>query len=318
LISFGRSETERNQSPAFDEVESQHPGRMTGCLCGLASESNWAGLNWSDYGARWYMPELGRWNAVDPMASARNWVSPYNYVQNNPLSRIDPTGLVDDWYRNDKTNEVEYHEGSGAKDGYTHLGKEGYAGHGDNTGLAFYGNADGTKSYYEPTELKEVTSVLNSPSRDGDQARQNSYGPWMGPDAVSIQVNASASGLFSEAGFSGGIAMSGNEIGVFGGASAGTGLSAPGIGLSVQINFHERTDLTHPSSLEYIGGTDAGGSVGLGLIGGYSRSVLIQNGKISKAPGFHTYSAGIGVGGGISLGARTSVSKTGVLSTKLP
>ena len=29
------------------------------------------------------------------MADQRSWVSPYNYVQNNPLSRIDPTGALD-------------------------------------------------------------------------------------------------------------------------------------------------------------------------------------------------------------------------------
>ena len=102
------------------------------------------------------------------------------------------------------------------------------------------------------------------------------------------------------------------------GASGGSGVSAPGFNLSVQINFHERTDLSRPSSLEYIGGAAAGGSVGLGLIGGYSRSVQIQNGSITKAPGFHTYSAGIGAGGGIPLGARTGISKTGVLYAKLP
>jgi hypothetical protein len=32
---------------------------------------------------------------VDPLADARNWVSPYNYVQNNPLNRIDPDGAFD-------------------------------------------------------------------------------------------------------------------------------------------------------------------------------------------------------------------------------
>ncbi len=32
------------------------------------------------------------------MASKRSWVSPYNYCQNNPIARVDPTGALDDWY----------------------------------------------------------------------------------------------------------------------------------------------------------------------------------------------------------------------------
>jgi len=168
-----------------------------------------------DYrGARFSDPEIGGFLSVDPLAGERPGHSPYNYCSGNPIMRTDPTGMIDDWYQNNETNEVEWHEGSGAKEGYTYLGKEGYAGHGDNTGLAFYGNADGTKSYYGATELDEVTSVLHSPSRDAEQARRDAYGPWMGPDAISVQVNGSASGLFMESGFSAGIAMSGSEIGV--------------------------------------------------------------------------------------------------------
>lgn len=36
--------------------------------------------------------------SVDPLASERSWLSPYNYVQNNPMLRIDPDGRLDDYY----------------------------------------------------------------------------------------------------------------------------------------------------------------------------------------------------------------------------
>lgn len=56
------------------------------------------GLNWYDYGARFYDPAIGRFTTIDLFADSRNWLTPYNYVQNNPILRIDPTGALDDYY----------------------------------------------------------------------------------------------------------------------------------------------------------------------------------------------------------------------------
>jgi len=50
-------------------------------------------LGWMDYGARMYDPVLGRFNSVDPHASAYQSLSHYSYVGNNPIAFIDPTGM---------------------------------------------------------------------------------------------------------------------------------------------------------------------------------------------------------------------------------
>ena len=44
------------------------------------------------FGARYYMPALGRWAAVDPMTDNSAEWSPYNYVLNNPATHTDPDG----------------------------------------------------------------------------------------------------------------------------------------------------------------------------------------------------------------------------------
>jgi RHS repeat-associated protein len=62
-----------------------------------------------DFGARQYLPDIGRWISPDLLSEEySNW-TPYRYSFNNPINVTDPTGLLEDWY-NDSDGNVSWHD----------------------------------------------------------------------------------------------------------------------------------------------------------------------------------------------------------------
>ena len=62
-------------------------------------------LDWYDFNLRYYDPQIARFTTMDPLAEERLWISPYNFVQNNPINRIDPSGALD-WEPDSKGNLI--------------------------------------------------------------------------------------------------------------------------------------------------------------------------------------------------------------------
>ncbi len=62
------------------------------------------GLDMYDFLARGYYAALGSFTTMDPLAEKHPETSPYVYCGNNPINRVDPTGM--DWYTDEDGNRM--------------------------------------------------------------------------------------------------------------------------------------------------------------------------------------------------------------------
>jgi RHS repeat-associated protein len=128
-------------------------------------------LDWYDYGARFYDPQIGRWHTIDPMAEKHFNINPYHYVFNNPIKYIDFGGFDADTIH---VQEV------------TCYGKDGSNKNKNNNTVSWWWEMQGN---YNPYKVRDADAYENWLIRNIDQSLVRLMGEAFGDYAASPTLN---------------------------------------------------------------------------------------------------------------------------------
>ena len=167
---------------------------------GKELERRW-GLDWYDYGARWYDPVLPSWTSMDPLCEEHYNISPYAYCGGNPVRRVDPDGR--DWisamyegerfvyYDSRVHSEADiskYYYGGGKNTNIEYVGKSGRITYDDgiNETLKYVLNPDGSFCDADGRTIKKEISIDGMLHVGSDVIKKDSeyshnmYGTYLG------------------------------------------------------------------------------------------------------------------------------------------
>lgn len=171
------------------------------------------------YGARYYDPRISIFISVDQKSEDFPNFMPYHYVHNRPTMMVDPTGMEgEDWYTNLDNGNIEWFEGSEQRDGYTNIGSSASAVIGDEhydlKSDGKFKNLDTGKEYFKGDSVKaksgtEIKSNGNLFNKAQSYFRENKQS--LLKDAQTLQ-------------------NTGDDVMIFGGVLAITGLFTEGVG----------------------------------------------------------------------------------------
>ena len=118
------------------------------------------------YGARYYHPVWGIWLGVDPMSDKRPNLTSYNFVSNNPVVRIDPSGMLDGWVEGEDGKTTWDPDVSSQKDLVDQCKSGTYKGE---SGKGFNPETGNSIHYFEDGTSFEAPEMLAEAPVDGGQ-----------------------------------------------------------------------------------------------------------------------------------------------------